>query len=162
MKYLKLFESFNIDADAEYLKELSWHLKLEDDWSITIHTNTEKYNEDDYSYKVILEPLDEFDWDGPGIAEGNTKGGKINDTLIQYLQSIVKYMESEERSKDYDYKIILTSNDPQDHHEINLESVEEFQKWTQRELKHQRSDILTYGFKGDLIIVEFYEKENIE
>jgi hypothetical protein len=156
MKYLKLFESFNIDADAEYLKDLSLHLKYEDDWSITIYTNTEKYNEDDYSCKVILEPLDEFDWDGPGIAEGNTKGGKINDTLIQYLQSIVEYM------KDYDYKIILTSNDPQDHHEINLESVEEFQKWTQRELKHQRSDILTYGFKGDLIIVEFYEKENIE
>ena len=156
MKYLKLFESFNIDEDSEHLKDLSLHLKDEDEWSITIHTNNEKYNEDDYSCKVILEPLDEFDWDGPGIAEGNTKGGKINDTLIQYLQSIVEYME------DYDYKIILTSDDPQDHHEINLESVEEFQKWTQRELKHQRSDILTYGFKGDLIIVEFYEKENIE
>jgi len=156
MKYLKLFESFNIDEDSEHLKDLSLDLKDEDEWSVTVDTNTEKYNEDDYSCKVILEPLDEFDWDGPGIAEGNTKGGKINDTLIQYLEDIVEYMN------DYDYKIILTSNDPQDHHEINLESVEEFQKWTQRELKHQRSDILTYGFKGDLIIVEFYEKENIE
>ena len=164
MKYLKLFESFdidenNIDEDAEYLKDLSLDLKYEDEWSVTVDTNTEKYNGNEYSYKVILEPLDEFDWDGPGVAEGNTKGGKINDTLIQYLESIVKYMKSEERSKDYDYKIILTSNDPQDHHEINLESIEEFKKWTQRELKHQRSDIMTFGFKGDLIIIEFYEKD---
>jgi len=149
MKYLKLFESFNIDEDAEHLKDLSLDLKDEGEWSVTIHTNTEKYNEDEYSCKVILEPLDEFDWDGPGVAEGNTKGGKINDTLIQYLEDIVEYMN--------DYKIILTSNG--DHHEINLESVEEFKKWIQRELKHQRSDIMTYGFKGDLIIIEFYEKD---
>jgi hypothetical protein len=153
MKHLKLFESFNIDADAEYLKDLSLHLKYEDDWSITIYTNTEKYNEDEYSCKVILEPLDEFDWDGPGVAEGNTKGGKINDTLIQYLEDIVEYME------DYDYKIILGSSD--DHHEINLENVEEFKKWTQRELKHQRSEIMNYGFKGDLIVIDFYDKEEL-
>ena len=160
MKFLKLFESFNIDEDAEHLKDLSLDLKDEGNWTITIHTNTEKYNEDEYSCKVILEPLDEFDWDGPGVAEGNTKGGKINDTLIQYLEDIVHYMN------DYDYKIILTSSydNPifSDHHEINLENVEEFKKWTQRELKHQRSDIMTYGFKGDLIVIDFYEKENIE
>jgi hypothetical protein len=160
MKYLKKFESFNIDEDSEHLKDLSLDLQDEGEWSITIHTNTEKYNEDEYSCKVILEPLDEFDWDGPGVAEGNTKGGKINDTLIQYLEDIVEYMN------DYDYKIILTSNDgfnfvvSNDHHEINLENVEEFKKWTQRELKHQRSDIMTYGFKGDLIVIEFYEKDD--
>ena len=160
MKYLKKFESFNIDEDSEHLKDLSLDLQDEGEWTITIHTNTEKYNEDEYSCKVILEPLDEFDWDGPGVAEGNTKGGKINDTLIQYLEDIVEYME------DYDYKIILTSNDDLRliagvNHEINLENVEEFKKWTQRELKHQRSDIMTFGFKGDLIIIEFYEKEEL-
>ena len=161
MKYLKLFESFNIDEDAEHLKDLSLDLKDEGNWTITVHKNTEKYNGNDYSCKVILEPLDEFDWDGPGVAEGNTKGGKINDTLIQYLEDIVEYMN------DYDYKIILTSNDgfnfvvSNDHHEINLENVEEFKKWTQRELKHQRSDILTYGFKGDLIVIDFYDKEEL-
>jgi hypothetical protein len=48
-----------------------------------------------------------------------------------------------------------------DHHEINLENVEEFKKWTQRELKHQRSDIMTYGFKGDLIVIDFYDKEEL-
>jgi hypothetical protein len=153
MKYLKLFESFNIDEDSEHLKDLSLDLKDEGEWSITIDTNSEKYNENDYSCKVILEPLDEFDWDGPGVAEGNTKGGKINDTLIQYLEDIVEYMN------DYDYKIILTSNDG--HHEINLENVEEFKKWIQRELKHQRSDIMTYGFKGDLIVIDFYDKEEL-
>ena len=159
MKYLKIFESFNIDEDAEHLKDLSLDLKDEGEWSITIHTNVEKYNDDDYSTRVILEPLDEFDWDGPGVAEGNTKGGKINDTLIQYLEDIVEYME------DYDYKIIvvgdgdnpITTNSS--HHEINIENVEEFKKWTQRELKYQRSDIMTFGFKGDLIIIEFYEKD---
>jgi hypothetical protein len=154
MKYLKKFESFNIDEDSEHLKDLSLDLKDEGNWTITVHKNTEKYNENDYSCKVILEPLDEFDWDGPGVAEGNTKGGKINDTLIQYLEDIVEYME------DYDYKIILTSNDDFNH-EINLENVEEFKKWTQRELKHQRSDIMTYGFKGDLIVIDFYEKEEL-
>jgi len=162
MKYLKLFESFNIDEDAEHLKDLSLDLKDEGEWNITIHTNTEKYNENDYSCKVILEPLDEFDWDGPGVAEGNTKGGKINDTLIQYMEDIVRYME------DYDYKIILVGDGDNpittnsSHHEINIENVEEFKKWTQRELKHQLGDVMNYGFKGDLIIIEFYEKENIE
>lgn len=154
MKYLKLFESFNIDEDAEHLKDLSLDLQDEGEWSITIHTNTEKYNEDEYSCKVILEPLDVFDWDGPGTAEGNDNGGKINDTLIKYLEDIVKYME------DYEYKIILVGDD--DHHEINIESVEEFKKWTQRELKHQRSNMMIYGFKGDFIIIEFYEKEDSE
>ena len=156
MKYLKKFESFNIDEDAENLKDLSLDLKDEGEWNITIN---KYYNEDDYSCRVILEPLDVFDWDEPGIAEGNTKGGKINDTLIQYLEDIVEYME------DYDYKIIvvgdgdnpITTNSS--HHEINIENVEEFKKWTQRELKHQRSDIMTFGFKGDLIIIEFYEKD---
>ena len=165
MKYLKLFESFdidenNIDEDAEYLKDLSLDLKYEDEWSVTVYTNTEKYNGNEYSYKVILEPLDVFDWDAPGVAEGNDKGGKINDTLIQYLESIVKYMKSEERSKDYDYKIIVVGDGDNpitsSHHEINLENLEEFKKWTQRELKHQRSDIMIFGFKGDLIIIEFY------
>ena len=160
--YENLNESFNIDEDSEHLKDLSLDLQDEGEWSITIDTNTEKYNGNDYSCKVILEPLDEFDWDEPGVAEGNTKGGKINDTLIQYLEDIVEYMN------DYDYKIILnlyfylsyysTSNDG--HHEINLENVEEFKKWIQRELKHQRSDIMTYGFKGDFIIIEFYEKDD--
>jgi hypothetical protein len=159
MKYLKLFESFNIDEDAEHLKDLSLDLKDEGEWSITIHTNVEKYNDDDYSTRVILEPLDEFDWDGPGVAEGNTKGGKINYTLIQYLEDIVEYME------DYDYKIIVVGDGDNpitinsSHHEINIENVEEFKKWTQRELKYQRSDIMTFGFKGDLIIIEFYEKD---
>ena len=87
-------------------------------------------NGNEYSYKVILEPLDVFDWDAPGVAEGNDKGGKINDTLIQYLESIVKYMKSEERSKDYDYKIIVVGDGDNpitsSHHEINLENLEEF------------------------------------
>ena len=159
MKYLKLFESFNIDEDAEHLKDLSLDLKDEGEWSVNVYTNTEKYNEDEYSCKVILEPLDVFDWDEPGIAEGNTKGGKINDTLIQYLEDIVEYME------DYDYKIILVGDGDNpittnsSHHEINIENVEEFKKWTQRELKHQLGDVMNYGFKGDLIIIEFYEKD---
>ena len=159
MKYLKLFESFDIDEDAEHLKDLSLDLKDEGEWSVNVYTNTEKYNEDEYSCKVILEPLDEFDWDGPGVAEGNTKGGKINDTLIQYLEEIVEYME------DYDYKIILVGDGDNpittnsSHHEINIENVEEFKKWTQRELKHQLGDVMNYGFKGDLIIIEFYEKD---
>ena len=159
MKYLKKFESFNIDEDAENLKDLSLDLKDEGEWSVNVYTNTEKYNEDEYSCKVILEPLDVFDWDEPGIAEGNTKGGKINDTLIQYLEDIVEYME------DYDYKIILVGDGDNpittnsSHHEINIENVEEFKKWTQRELKHQLGDVMNYGFKGDLIIIEFYEKD---
>ena len=159
MKYLKLFESFNIDEDAEHLKDLSLDLKDEGEWSVNVYTNTEKYNEDEYSCKVILEPLDVFDWDEPGIAEGNTKGGKINDTLIQYLEDIVEYME------DYEYKIILVGDGDNpittnsSHHEINIENVEEFKKWTQRELKHQLGDVMNYGFKGDLIIIEFYEKD---
>ena len=159
MKYLKLFESFNIDEDAEHLKDLSLDLKDEGEWTVNVYTNTEKYNEDEYSCKVILEPLDEFDWDGPGVAEGNTKGGKINDTLIQYLEDIVEYME------DYEYKIILVGDGDNpittnsSHHEINIENVEEFKKWTQRELKHQLGDVMNYGFKGDLIIIEFYEKD---
>jgi hypothetical protein len=164
MKYLKLFESFNIDEDAEHLKDLSLDLKDEGEWSITIHTNTKKYNDEYgftgirpwYSCKVILEPLDEFDWDEPGV---NTKGGKINDTLIQYLENIVKYME------DYDYKIILESSDDNpifsDHHVIHLENVEAFKKWIEKELKHQTGEIMNYGFKGDLIIIEFYEKEEL-
>jgi hypothetical protein len=160
MKYLKKFESFNIDEDSEHLKDLSLDLQDEGEWSITIHTNTEKYNEDEYSCKVILEPLEEFDWDGPGVAEGNDKGGKINETLIQYLENIVKYME------DYDYKIILTSflynmQYDDDHHEIHLENVEAFKKWIETELKHQTSDIMTFGFKGDYIVIEFYEKEEL-
>jgi len=159
MKYLKKFESFNIDEDSEHLKDLSLDLQDEGEWTITIHTNTEKYNEDEYSCKVILEPLDEFDWDGPGVAEGNTKGGKINDTLIQYLENIVKYME------DYDYKIILESSDDNpifsDHHVIHLENVEAFKKWIEKELKHQTGEIMNYGFKGDLIVIDFYEKEEL-
>ena len=153
---IKKFESFNIDEDAEHLKDLSLDLKDEGEWTVNVYTNTEKYNEDEYSCKVILEPLDEFDWDAPGI---NDRGGKINDTLIQYLEDIVEYME------DYDYKIILVGDGDNpittnsSHHEINIENVEEFKKWTQRELKHQRSDIMNYGFKGDLIIIEFYEKD---
>lgn len=147
---IKKFESFDIDEDSEHLKDLSLDLKDEGEWSVTIHTNVEKYNEDDYSCRVILEPLDEFDWNGPGLAEGNDKGGKINDTLIKYMESIVAYMV------DYEYKIILVGDD---HHEINIESVEEFKKWVERELKHQRSNVMTYGFRKDLIIIEFYEKE---
>lgn len=152
MKYLKKFESFNIDEDAENLKDLSLDLKDEGEWNITIH---KYYNEDDYSCRVILEPLDEFDWDGPGLPE--TKGGKINDTLIKYMESIVAYMV------DYEYKIILVGDDDADirdtHNEINIESVEEFKKWVERELKHQRSNVMTYGFRKDLIIIEFYENE---
>jgi hypothetical protein len=155
MKYLKLFESFNIDEDSEHLKDLSLDLKDEGEWSITIDTNTEKYNENDYSCKVILEPLDEFDWDGPGVAEGNTKGGKINDTLIQYLEDIVNYM------KDYDYKIFLTSDKVTKEEEIILNSIEEFKKWIEEQLKHQQGNIMTYGFRKDLIIIEFYEKEEL-
>jgi hypothetical protein len=149
MKYLKLFESFNIDEDSEHLKDLSLDLQDEGNWTITIHTNTEKYN---YSCKVILEPLDEFDWDKPGI---NNRGGKINDTLIQYIEDIVNYME------DYDYKIFLTSDNVTKEEEIILNSIEEFKKWIEEQLKHQQGNIMTYGFRKDLIIIEFYEKEEL-
>jgi hypothetical protein len=152
MKYLKLFESFNIDEDSEHLKDLSLDLQDEGEWSITIHTNPEKYNEDEYSCKVILEPLDEFDWDKPGI---NNRGGKINDTLIQYIEDIVNYM------KDYDYKIFLTSDKVTKEEEIILNSIEEFKKWIEEQLKHQQGNIMTYGFRKDLIIIEFYEKEEL-
>ena len=151
MKYLKKFESFNIDEDSEHLKDLSLDLKDEGDWTITIHTNTEKYNEDDYSCKVILEPLDEFDWDTPGI---NDRGGRINDTLMQYLENIIRYME------DYDYKIFLTSDNATKDEEIILNSIEEFKKWVEEQLKHQKGNIMTYGFRNDLIIIEFYEKDD--
>ena len=150
MKYLKLFESFNIDEDSEHLKDLSLDLQDEGEWSITIHTNTEKYNEDEYSCKVILEPLDEFDWDKPGI---NNRGGKINDTLIQYIEDIVNYME------DYDYKILLASDNVTKEEEIILSSIEEFKKWIEEQLKHQQGNIMTYGFREDLIIIEFYENK---
>lgn len=149
--------SFNIDEDSEHLKDLALDLTDEGDWSVNVYTNTEKYNEDEYSCKVILEPLDEFDWDddrrGP-----SSSGGKINDTLIQYLENIIRYME------DYEYKIILTEDgndlapDQYEDQEIILNSIEEFKNWVKKELKHQQSDIMTYGFKGDLIIIEFYEK----
>ena len=141
-------ESFNIDEDSEHLKDLSLDLKDEGEWSINVYTNTEKYNDDEYSCKVILEPLDEFDWD----TDTNSAGSKINDTLIQYLENIVKYMG------DYEYKIILTEDEEQ---EIILNSIEEFKNWVQKELKHQQSNIMTYGFKGDLIIIEFYEKDDL-
>jgi hypothetical protein len=127
-------------------------LQDEGEWSITIHTNTEKYNEDEYSCKVILEPLDEFDWDKPGI---NNRGGKINDTLIQYIEDIVNYME------DYDYKILLASDNATKEEEIILNSIEEFKKWIEEQLKHQQGNIMTYGFRKDLIIIEFYEKEEL-
>lgn len=152
----QIVESFDIDDDSEHLNDLSLDLKDEGEWDITIHTNTEKYNENEYSCRVILEPLDLFDWDEEGI---NKKGGKINDTLIQYLENIIRYME------DYDYKIILTEdgNDlapgQYEDQEIILNSIEEFKKWIEKELKHQKSNIMTYGYKGDLIIIEFYEKE---
>ena len=152
MKYLKLFESFNIDEDSEHLKDLSLDLQDEGNWTITIHTNTEKYNEDEYSCKVILEPLDEFDWDKPGI---NNRGGKINDKLIQYIEDIVNYME------DYDYKILLASDNVTKEEEIILNSIEEFKKWIEEQLKHQQGNIMTYGFREDLIIIEFYEKEEL-
>lgn len=148
MKYLKLFESFDIDEDIEHLKDLALDLKDEDNWSVNVYTNTEKY--DEYSCEVILEPLDEFDWDKEGI---NKKGGKINDTLIQYLYNIIRYM------KDYEYKIILASDNATKEEEIILNSIEEFKKWIEEQLKHQQGNIMTYGFKGDLIIIEFYEKE---
>jgi len=153
--YENLNESFNIDEDSEHLKDLSLDLQDEGEWSITIHTNTEKYNEDEYSCKVILEPLDEFDWNTPGI---NDRGGRINDTLIQYLENIVRYME------DYEYKIFLTSDNVTKEEEITLNSIEEFKKWIEPQLKHQKSisqpDIMNYGFKGDFIIIEFYEKDD--
>ena len=159
---IKVNESFNIDEDSEHLKDLSLDLKDEGEWSINVYTNTEKYNDDEYSCKVILEPLDEFDWDGD---DDTDKGGKINDTLIQYLENIVKYME------DYEYKIILTDDndlapptrglDQYEEQEIILNSIEEFKNWVQKELKHQQSNIMTYGFKGDLIIIEFYEKDDL-
>lgn len=157
MKYLKKFESFNIDEDSEHLKDLALDLKDEGNWSINVFTNTEKYNEDEYSCKVILEPLDEFDWDDIVI---NKKGGKINNTLIQYLGDIMKYMV------DYEYKIILVGDGDnpitinRKHHEINIENLEEFKKWVEEELKYQQGNIMNYGFKGDLIIIEFYEKDD--
>jgi hypothetical protein len=157
MKYLKKFESFNIDEDSEHLKDLALDLKDEGNWSVNVFTNTEKYNEDEYSCKVILEPLDEFDWDDIVI---NKKGGKINNTLIQYLEDIMKYMV------DYEYKIILVGDGDnpitinRKHHEINIENLEEFKKWVEEELKYQQGNIMNYGFKGDLIIIEFYEKDD--
>ena len=120
MKYLKLFESFDIDDDSEHLKDLSLDLKDEEEWNVTVYTNTEKYNEDDYSCKVILEPLDVFDWDEEGI---NKKGGKINDTLIQYLDNIIRYME------DYVYRIILSSDNSTKEEAIILNTIEEFKNW---------------------------------
>ena len=143
-------ESFNIDEDSEHLKDLSLDLKDEGNWTVNVYTNTEKYNDDEYSCKVILEPLDEFDWDAPGI---NDRGGQINDTLIQYLEDIIKYLE------DYEYKIILTSDNATIEEEIILNSIGEFKKWIEQQLKHQLGDIMTYGYKKDLIIIEFYEKE---
>jgi len=44
---------------------------------------------------------------------------------------------------------------------IHLENVEAFKKWIEKELKHQTGEIMNYGFKGDLIIIEFYEKEEL-
>jgi hypothetical protein len=151
---IKKFESFakyNIDEDSEHLKDLSLDLQDEGEWSITIHTNAEKYNEDEYSCKVILEPLDEFDWDNPGI---NDRGGRINDTLIQYLENIVRYME------DYEYKIFLTADSVTKEEEITLNSIKEFKKWIEEELKFQKGNIMIYGFKGNYIIIEFYEKND--
>jgi hypothetical protein len=172
--YENLNESFNIDEDSEHLKDLSLDLQDEGEWSITIHTNTEKYNEDEYSCKVILEPLDEFDWDTPGI---NDRGGKINDTLLQYLEEVVKYME------DYDYKIIICDNDQDPFSDqvrqntIDLENLEELKKWIKKEIGYQGKtkstevddgivlsteypEFLNFGFKGDFIIIEFYEKDD--
>jgi len=170
MKYLKRFESFeyNVDEDSEHLKDLSLDLQDEGEWSITIHTNTEKYNEDKYSCKVILEPLDEFDEDGEDI---NDRGGRINETLIQYLEEIVKYME------DYDYKVIICDSDQYvRQNTIDLENLEEFKKWIKREIGFQGKtksteddgivlsteypEFLNFGFKGDFIIIEFYEKDD--
>ena len=156
MKYLKLFESFNIDEDAEHLKDLSLDLKDEGNWTVNVFTNTEKYNEDDCSCKVILEPLDEFDWDTPGINYTFLdRGGKINDTLIQYLEDIIRYMQ------DYEYKIFLTSDNATKEEEIILNSIDELKKWIEQQLKHQQGNVMTYGYKGDLIIIEFYEKEEL-
>ena len=159
MKYLKKFESFaeyNIDEDSEHLKDLALDLKDEDNWSVNVYTNTEKYNDDDYSCKVILEPLDEFDWDAQEI---NDRGGRINDTLIQYLENIISYMA------DYEYKIFLTSDNATKEEQIILNSIEELKKWIEPQLKHQKGisqpDIMNYGFKGDYIIIEFYEKEEL-
>ena len=149
---IKKFESFNIDEDSEHLKDLSLDLKDEGEWSINVYTNTEKYNDDEYSCKVILEPLYEFDWDAPGI---NDRGGQINDTLIQYLEDIIKYME------DYEYKIILSSDNVTMEEEVILNSIEEFKKWIEEQLKHQQGNVMTYGYKGDLIIIEFYEKDDL-
>lgn len=175
MKYLKKFKKFesfaeyDIDEDSEHLKDLSLDLQDEGEWSITIHTNTEKYNEDEYSCKVIIEPLEEFDWDAQDI---NDRGGKINDTLIQYLEEVVKYME------DYDYKIIICDNDDQvRQNTIDLENLEEFKKWIKKEIGYQGKtkstevddgivlsteypEFLNFGFKGDFIIIEFYEKDD--
>jgi hypothetical protein len=161
---IKKFESFaeyNIDEDSEHLKDLSLDLQDEGEWTITIHTNTEKYNEDEYSCKVILEPLEEFDWDGPGVAEGNYRGSKINKTLVLYMESIIKYME------DYNYRIILTSDKLTDSESMHLENLEAFKKWIEEQLlwrtpesnRLPKGDII-YGFKGDYIIIEFYEKDD--
>jgi hypothetical protein len=169
---IKKFESFNIDEDSEHLKDLSLDLKDEGEWSINVYTNTEKYNDDEYSCKVILEPLDEFDWD----ADTNSAGAKINDTMIQYLEDIVKYME------DYDYKIIICDTDQDPFFDgvrqntIVLENLEKFNQWIKKEIGHQGKtkstevgdsivlsteypDFLNFGYKGDFIIIEFYEKE---
>ncbi len=165
-------ESFNIDEDSEHLKDLSLDLKDEGEWSINVYTNTEKYNDDEYSCKVILEPLDEFDWD----ADTNSAGSKINDTMIQYLEDIVKYME------DYDYKIIICDTDQDPFFDgvrqntIVLENLEKFNQWIKKEISRQGKtkstevgdsiilsteypDFLNFGYKGDFIIIEFYEKE---
>jgi hypothetical protein len=147
MKYLKLFESFDIDDDSEHLKDLSLDLKDEGEWDVTVYTNIEKYNEDDYSCRVVLEPFDVFDWDEEGI---NKKGGKINDTLIQYLDNIIRYM------KDYEYKIILSSDNLTKEEAIILNSIGEFKNWIEEQLKHQQGNVMTYGFKRDLIVIEFY------
>jgi hypothetical protein len=169
---IKVNESFNIDEDSEHLKDLSLDLKDEGEWSITIDTNTEKYNDDEYSCKVILEPLDEFDWD----ADTNSAGAKINDTLIQYLENIIRYME------DYDYKIIICDTDQDPFFDrvrqntIVLENLEKFNQWIKKEIGYQGKtkstevgdsivlsteypDFLNFGYKGDFIIIEFYEKE---
>ena len=89
-------------------------------------------------------------------------GAGINDTLINYLENIIRYMEY------YDYKIILTSDENEE--EVILNSIEEFKNWASvgeiadasgkeitKEKEWTQLGCVPKFYKNDLIIIEFYE-----
>jgi len=66
IKKWKIFlESFDIDEDIQYLEDLFTDLNDEGDWNLYILSNTEKYNEEDYSCKIYLTPYIDYDFEIP-------------------------------------------------------------------------------------------------